>query len=131
MSRIQKVIVGLLVAGWCYTSYLSAMYLHHQQSVDLYCGTFIGRYGHQGRYSTTEYIINRLDNGYTYEVYSPEVSATKNVGDRICFRHRYMDVYGAWGWDLISMLQWIVNFMVIVYFIGSVLWKLWVLAGKK
>ena len=130
MSRIQKIIVGLLALGWCYTSYLSMSYMRHQQSEDLYCGTFVGRYGHQGRHSTTEYIIHRLDNGYTYEVYSPSVSATKNIGDRICFRQRYMDVYGAWGWDLVGIFQWIVNGLAIAWLIGFILLKLWKMAGK-
>lgn len=130
MSRIQKAIVGLLVIGWCYASYLSMSYMYHQQSEDLYCGTFVGRYGHQGRYSTTEYIIHRLDNGYTYEVYSPSVSATKNIGDRICFRQRYMDVYGGGGLEIVSVFQGVINGMLIICLIGFVLWKLWKLAGK-
>lgn len=130
MSKLQKAIVGLLIGAWCYTSYLSFVYLKKQPTEDLYCGTFIGRVEHRGKHSTTEYILQKLDNGYTYEVYSPEVSATKNIGDRVCFRQNYSMVYGVGGTEIVSFFQWIINAMLVLVVVCALLWALWKLAGR-
>lgn len=123
MSKLQKVIVGLLIGAWCYTSYLSFFYMKKQQTEDLYCGTFVGRVEHH-------YILHKLDSGYTYEIYSPEVSATKNIGERICFRQNYAQVYGSGGTDIVSFLQWFLNAGMVLVLVNVLLGKLWILAGK-
>lgn len=120
----------MLAVGWCVASYFSFTYMQKQQSEALYCGTMVGRYSSSSKSSAPNYFLFKMPD-YTAHIYGPSIAQNNDIGDRLCIRTRYMDVYGSPGGPtILAMITSVVNGLLLFCLLCFGLFKAWEFLGR-